>query len=71
MKAGIWVTVLGILAIIIGAAMYAVKFHRTTGEIGIGLGVVLLIVGVALWMMKGKTATVPPATPQTQPSKTS
>ena len=56
MKLGIMLVILGILGIIIGGALYAADYHRTIGLGGIGLGVLLLIVGGAMTMMKGKAA---------------
>lgn len=52
--------ILGIIGILLGGALYVAHYHHTIGEAGIALGVVLLIVGVALWMSKGKKA--PPST---------
>jgi Na+/phosphate symporter len=71
MKIGMPVTILGILAIIVGGAMYADNYHKTIGLGGIVLGVVLIIIGVILWMMKEKTPTPTPAASQpAQPTKT-
>jgi membrane protein DedA with SNARE-associated domain len=68
---GMWILILGILGIIIGAAVYmAYKGHHTMGMTGIGLGIVLVIVGAAWWWMKDKSAPKA-ATPQpVQPAKT-
>lgn len=60
MKIGVPVMILGIIGILLGGALYVAHYHHTIGEAGIALGVVLLIVGVALWMSKGKKA--PPST---------
>lgn len=68
MKIGIWVTILGILVIIIGAAMYMVDYHRTIGSIGAIVGLVILVVGVAWWTWKDRTA---PKTTAAQPSQPS
>ena len=62
MKLGIYVTILGILGIIVGGAMYGANYHHTIGEAGVGLGMVLMVVGIALWMMKEKAPVA--ATPQ-------
>ncbi len=69
MKAGLYVLILGILGIIIGAAFIVAKYHHTIGTIGAILGVVLVIIGAGLWMMKEKTAPMPAAA-TTQPAKT-
>ncbi|MGD1054790.1 MAG: hypothetical protein ABR867_01750 [Nitrososphaerales archaeon] len=70
MGLGMWIMILGILGIIIGGAMEAWTSHHTIGWGGIGLGIVLLIVGAAWWMMGGKSVPTT-ATPQpTQPAKT-
>lgn len=69
---GMWVAILGILAIIIGGVTYEEYHHtgRTAGEAGIASGVILIILGLAWWMMKDRS-TLKPATPQpTQPAKT-
>ena len=59
MKPGIWIALLGILGVVIGAAMYFVDWHRTIGLGGVGLGIVLLVVGGVLSMQKPKTASAP------------
>jgi uncharacterized membrane protein HdeD (DUF308 family) len=70
MGLGMWVMILGILGIIVGAAMYAADYHRTIGTYGMGLGIILVIVGAAWWMMKDRKAPMA-ATPQiSQPAKT-
>lgn len=67
---GIWIVILGILAVIIGGAMEAASYHKTIGLGGIILGIILIILGLAWWMMKERSAPKP-ATPQaTQPAKT-
>ena len=66
---GIWVVILGILAIIIGGAMEAASYHKTIGWGGIGLGIILIIVGVVLMMVKDKNATKPAAPQPAQPAK--
>ncbi|HYC26638.1 MAG TPA: hypothetical protein VEB67_01290 [Nitrososphaerales archaeon] len=60
MNTGMLVTILGILGIVVGGAMYAIPFHKDIGLGGLGLGVVLLIVG--LWMSRKKPM-APAATP--------
>jgi amino acid transporter len=65
MKTGIWITILGILVVVIGGAMYVTKFQDTIGAIGAILGFILLVVGVAWWTMKDRTAPGP-----AQPAKT-
>ena len=69
-KVGIWVTVLGVLGLVIGGGMYAVKYHRTIGEIGLVLGVILAIAGVVLMMRERKAATSTSPQPM-QPAGTS
>ena len=69
MKIGIWVTILGILALVIGAAMYLADYHRTIGSIGAILGLILLVVGVAWWTWKDRTASKPTAAQPAQPSQ--
>ncbi len=64
---GIGATGLGILAIIVGGAMYAAKYHHTIGETGVALGIVLVIIGLAYWMMKEKPK---PAAQAPQPAQT-
>jgi membrane protein DedA with SNARE-associated domain len=70
MGLGMWVMILGILGIIVGAAMYAADYHRTIGTYGLGLGVILVIVGAAWWMMKERKAPVPAKPQPTAPAKT-
>ena len=48
LNSGYAVAILGVLGIIVGAAFYAMDWHRTIGEGGIGLGAVLLLVGIWL-----------------------
>jgi len=72
MKIGIWITILGVLALVAGGGMYAADYHRTIGSAGAILGLVLIIVGVAWWTMKdrsAKSAAPMPAQPP-QPAKT-
>ena len=69
MKIGIWVTILGILALAIGGAMYVADYHKTIGSAGAILGLVLLIVGVAWWTWKDRTASKPTAAQPAQPSQ--
>ncbi len=54
MKPGIWLAVLGVLGVAIGAAMYLVDWHRTIGLGGVGLGIVLVVVGGVMSMQKQK-----------------
>jgi len=57
--------VLGVLAVILGAGMYAAQWHRTIGLGALGLGILLILVGV--WMARSMK---PKAMPQTvQPAK--
>jgi protein-S-isoprenylcysteine O-methyltransferase Ste14 len=68
MNTGYAVAVLGVLGIILGAAMYAIPWHRTIGLGGVGLGVILLLVGV--WMARSmKPKAAPPAAEGAQPAK--
>ena len=69
MKVGIWVTILGILAIIAGGVIYAATSHHIIGLSGIILGIILIIVGVVLWMMKGKKAPMPTVSQPAQPAQ--
>ncbi len=68
MKLGLWVVILGILAVVAGGAMYLAQYHRTIGEIGVGLGIVLLVIGGYMWMKKdgGQPAPAPQPAPQPQ-----
>ena len=68
MKIGIWVAIIGILGIVVGGAMYAAGYHHTIGLIGVALGFVLLVVGVAWWILKDRAA---PKTAETQPGRPS
>jgi uncharacterized membrane protein len=72
MKIGIWVTILGILALVVGVGMYLTDYHRIIGSIGAILGLILLVIGVAWWTWKDRTASKPmspqPAKPA-QPAK--
>ena len=72
MGLGMWIAILGILAIILGAAIYAAySNHHTMGIVGIILGLILVVVGVWWWMMKDKTAPKAAIIPQpAQPAKT-
>jgi hypothetical protein len=63
MKAGIWVAALGVLGVIVGGGMYAADWHRTIGLGGLGIGIILLIAGVALSMQKQKPMAAPAAAP--------
>lgn len=67
-----WIAILGILAIIVGGAMYEAYHHtgRTAGEAGIVLGVVLIIFGLVWWMTKERSAPKPAMPQPTQPAKT-
>ena len=68
---GMWILILGILAIIIGGATYWYPWHRTIGESGLVLGIILIILGVAWWMMKDSKAPKIAAPQPTQSAKTS
>jgi hypothetical protein len=72
MGLGMWVMILGILGIIIGGALYAgvAGKHNTIGLSGIGLGVILVIVGAAWWMMKDRKAPMATTSQMPQPAKT-
>jgi uncharacterized membrane protein len=65
-----WIVILGVLALIIGGAMYGGNYHRTIGTGGIILGIILIILGAAWWMMKGKSAPTTAAPQPAQPAKT-
>ncbi|MGP8126138.1 MAG: hypothetical protein ACLQEQ_09820 [Nitrososphaerales archaeon] len=68
---GMWVMILGILGIIIGGAMYGDNYHKTIGTGGIVLGVILIILGAAWWMMTNRKAPMAAVPPQpAQPAKT-
>jgi len=64
--------ILGILAIIAGAAIYmSYKTHHTMAIVGIILGLILVIVGAWWYMMKDKGAPKAAAIPQaSQPAST-
>ena len=62
MNTGYWVVGLGVLGLILGVAMYAASWHKTVGEGGIGLGIVLIIAGV--WLSRGATSKKAPQAPQ-------
>ena len=70
MGLGMWIMILGILGIIIGGVMYVYPYHQTIGMYGAVLGVVLLILGAAWWMMKERNAPTAAAPQSTQPAKT-
>jgi len=42
--------------------MYGANYNHTIGEACVGLGVAMMVVGIALWMMKEKAPLA--ATPQ-------
>jgi len=64
MNTGYIVAVIGVLGLILGAALYAAQWHKTIGLGGVGLGILLIIVG--FWMARGVK---PKAMPQpAQPS---
>ena len=67
---GMWIVILGVLALIIGGAMYGDNYHRTIGTGGIILGIILIVLGAAWWMMKGKSAPTTAAPQPLQPAKT-
>lgn len=68
---GLWIAILGILGIIIGAAMYMADYHRTIGTIGMILGLILFVVGVWWYMVKDTRAPKATIIPQAaQPAKT-
>ncbi len=64
MNIGYGILGLGILGVIVGAAMYLADWHRTIGLGGIGLGIVLIVLGA--WLSR-KAKPVP----QTAPAQTS
>jgi len=66
---GMWILILGVLGLIIGGAMYADDYHRTIGTGGIALGVILIILGAAWWVMQGKKAPTTATSQPTQPAK--
>jgi membrane protein DedA with SNARE-associated domain len=68
MKMGMWVSILGILAVAVGGVMYLAKFHRTIGEAGVVLGLILLVIGVAWWTWKDRTAPKAAAPQPAQPA---
>jgi protein-S-isoprenylcysteine O-methyltransferase Ste14 len=65
MNTGYWIVGLGVLGLIVGAAMYAASWHRTIGLGGVVLGVILILAGY--WLSRGtkKTPVPPPAQPGT------
>ena len=67
MNLGYGVAGLGVLGIIVGAAMYVADWHKTIGLGGIGLGAVLLIAGI--WLARAPMSKAPaqPAQPATTP----
>ncbi len=65
-----WILILGILAIIVGGGMYGYPWHRTIGEGGLVLGVILIILGAAWWMMKDNKAPKAAVPQPMQPAKT-
>jgi len=70
MGIGMWIMILGILGIIIGGAMYGDNYHKTIGLSGIALGIILIVLGAAWWMMKERKAPMAPAPQPAQPAKT-
>jgi uncharacterized membrane protein HdeD (DUF308 family) len=70
MGLGMWIMILGILGIIIGGVMYVYPYNQTIGMYGAILGVVLLILGAAWWMMKERNAPTTTASQPVQPTKT-
>jgi hypothetical protein len=54
MNTGYWVAGLGVLGLAVGVAMYAADWHKTIGEGGIGLGIVLILAGI--WLSRGTTS---------------
>jgi uncharacterized membrane protein len=54
MKPGIWIALLGVLGLVIGAVVYFVYGHKTIGLGGLGLGIVLVVVGGVMSMQKQK-----------------
>jgi len=68
MEVGIPVTMLGIALLVVGAATYHGGFDTTIGVVVLGLGVLVAIVGLALWRVKGKApATVSQAAQPPKP----
>jgi len=62
MNTGYWVAGLGVLGLAAGVAMYAASWHKTIGEGGIGLGIVLILAGI--WLSRGTTSKKAPQAPQ-------
>ncbi len=48
MNTGYLLAGLGVLGLILGAAMYAYSWHKTIGLGGVGLGVVLILIGIVM-----------------------
>jgi membrane protein DedA with SNARE-associated domain len=71
MKIGMPVTILGILGIAIGGGMYVTNYHHTIGQYGAVAGLVLLVIGVAWWTWKDRTAPMPTTAQPAQPSQPS
>ena len=63
MNVGIAVLGLGVLGVLIGAGMFAAKYHRTIGLGGLVIGIILVLIGI--WMARGTKPKV-----ETQPSQT-
>lgn len=52
MELGIPITMLGVIAIVVGWATYSAGFDKTVGLVVFGLGVIVAIIGVVLWVMR-------------------
>jgi uncharacterized membrane protein len=70
MGLGMAAMILGILGIIIGGAFIGDNYHKVIGTIGVIVGVILIIAGLAWWMMKERKAPVAAAPQPAQPAKT-
>jgi hypothetical protein len=62
MNTGYLVAALGVLGLVVGAAMYAMAWHKTIGLGGVGLGLVLVIVGI--WYSRSSKPAAAPSAAQ-------
>ncbi len=46
MNSGYWLAGLGVLALVIGGATWALDWHHTIEEGGVGVGVILILIGL-------------------------